>query len=36
VAVYGLSVLCFNATILYLDREMLCHERAGSWMVVNM
>jgi len=33
---YGLFVWCFNTTILHLDREMLCHERVGSWMVVNM
>jgi len=33
---YGLFVWCFNTTILHLDREMLCHEWVGSWMVVNM
>jgi len=35
VVVDGQCVL-FYAMMLYLDPEMLCHERVGSWMVVNM
>ena len=33
--IFGLCVL-FARIDADLDKEMLCHERVGSWMVVNM
>jgi len=32
----SVTCVCYvYAMMLYLDQEMLCHERVGSWMVVN-
>jgi len=28
-------VCCLYALMLYLDQEIMCHERVDSWIVVN-